>query len=347
MTLSPVFRSDDADSLLRMHEIWSRLAPSADAVAIANAQVIQDLPQIIDDRYIDSEAFRRSINRNADLVFVQEAFFLIFFRSVLETVGVRGSALDLCCQVNFCIQGTITAADNLFDDQDKSLLPLRATGPRFRSILELLAFERLLNRVLRRRDVSEAAGDQIRRGLLSRMAVIGSLEGSEEARISKVLTPHDMIEEVHRIRGGALFELAFVAPRALATSTDAGRLERASAAVSRVGTAFQIVDDIADFEFDVLRERHNILAAEIEAHGGSTQRERLRRFKNRGSVDGDIVIEDFFDSASRVIRRGEEELAGGLGELQDLGFWFPPGLAGRLLRALAGQQGMTRVRALQ
>ena len=65
-------------------------------------------------------------------------------RETREHVGVGRDRLRLYTELNFCIKGTITAADNLFDDQSKSLLPLTTgKGDRFASILQLMTFERL------------------------------------------------------------------------------------------------------------------------------------------------------------------------------------------------------------
>ena len=80
--------------------------------------------------------------------------------------------------------GTITAADNLFDDQAKSLLPLRqVAGARFASILQLMSFERLARGV---GDRAVATGHftgkeflRVQRALLDQMAEIGLLEGSD------------------------------------------------------------------------------------------------------------------------------------------------------------------------
>src|SRR4051812_9662652 len=138
MTLSPVFRSDEAVQILRTAGVWSRLDPAARGQAEAITRVKEDLPNILDGRYIDTSRPATGTDDSVGIEFVQEFFFLILFRSVLQTVGVTATDLRLCCELNFCIKGTITAADNLFDDQDKALLPLTlGQGSRFRSILQL------------------------------------------------------------------------------------------------------------------------------------------------------------------------------------------------------------------
>jgi hypothetical protein len=352
MTLSPVFRSDEAVRTLKLEGVWSRLDPAARGQAAAVANVRRDLPAVLDQTYIDMGALAgEDPGETIGLEFVQEFFFLILFRSVLQTIGMATPDLALCSELNFCIKGTITAADNLFDDQDKALLPLKTgEGARFRSILQLLAFERLASRTLERGvcagSISRPSAEQFQRELLSRMAAIGSLEGSEEGGVEGVLEPDFMIEQVHRVRGGALFELAFIAPRLLEASVEPPLLSRAQRAISKLGTAFQIVDDLTDFEFDMAHGSHNLLVSQI-THGGSAEEQaRLKALGEVTARTSDVVTELFADSGRAVIERGEEQAREALEELRSLGFWFPPELGGQLVRAIVGLDGVERMRAL-
>src|SRR5262245_1672323 len=128
MTLSPVFRSPDAVRELAAQRVWDCLAPAAQQQAEANTRVSADLRSVLDAAYVRDEASVAGNAGPSDLSFVQRFFFLVFFRSVLETLGVGRADLAFCSEMNFCIKGTITAADNLFDDQDKDLLALRVGG---------------------------------------------------------------------------------------------------------------------------------------------------------------------------------------------------------------------------
>lgn len=351
MTLSPVFRSDEAVQVLRTAGVWSRLDPAARGQAEAIATVVQDLPNVLDARYIDLNRRPADPDDAIAIEFVQEFFFLILFRSVLQTIGLTAADLRLCCELNFCIKGTITAADNLFDDQDKALLPLKlGRGSRFRSILQLLAFERLVSRALERGvragSISTVSAAQFQKELLSRMAAIGSLEGSEEGGVDGIMEPDQMVEQVHRVRGGALFELAFIAPRLLQTTVNADLLARAQSAISKLGTAFQIVDDLTDFEFDLARGSHNLLVSQITHRGSSEERARLRGLGPVAEGASDIVTEMFSDSAKAVVERGENEAKTALRELQSVGFWFPTELSHELVRAIVGLDGVERMRTL-
>jgi hypothetical protein len=354
MTLSPVFRSPQAVDLLADRGVWSRLHGDLEAQAEAVRTLHADLGVILGKKFrkpapdVPSAA---EVSTPQGLQFLQEYFFLVLFRSVFASLGVPQARLGLYTELNFCIKGTITAADNIFDDQAKSLLPLvEHAGSRFMSILQLMSFERLTRRVLDRgeaeRILTGAERDEIQRALLDRMASIGTLEGSEEGGVTEIPPPDEMVESVHRVRGGALFALAFVAPAALEKGELGKKLGRAEAAVAQLGTAFQIVDDLTDFEFDVGRRSNNLLVAQIHHLGTGPERAALRHFWTGEKVAKDVVEGLFKESARRVLERAYVEARASFKGLQELGFWFEAELAEEVVRAIVGLDGVARMEAL-
>ncbi len=354
MTLSPVFRSQAAVRLLEQQGVWRNLAPDIQAQADAVRTLYADLREVLGSEFRADEPHIPTADEALSaegLHFVQEYFFLILFRSIFASVGVPEERLRLYTELNFCIKGTITAADNIFDDQDKSLLPLApVAGSRFLSILQLMAFERLLRRTLdRARHVHVLDGgqrDAILRALLDRMASIGVLEGSEEGGVDEIPTPDRMIEGVHRVRGGKLFALAFVAPGVLETGGPRARVLAAEPAVGRLGTAFQIVDDLTDFEFDLGRRSHNLLTAQIHHHGSEAERAALAAMLAGEPVAPGAVESVFRDSARAVLGHAYEEARASFRALAELGHWFPAELADEVVHAIVGLDGVARMEAL-
>ena len=354
MTLSPVFRSQAAVRLLEERGVWRRLAPDVAAQAEAVRVLYQDLEDVLGSDFrgpVPHVPTSAEALRPEGLHFVQEYFFLILFRSIFAALGVPAERLRLYTELNFCIKGTITAADNLFDDQDKTLLPLApVAGSRFLSILQLMCFERLLKRALDRGEeagvVTPEQASRVQRGLLDRMASIGRLEGSEEGGVDHVPTPEEMIEDVHRVRGGALFALAFAAPSVLENGNVGGRVSAAEPAVARLGTAFQIVDDLTDFEFDLGRRSHNLLTAQIHHYGTDAEKAALARFRHGEPVPEGVVEQLFKESARAVLERAYEEGRASFRMLAELGHWFEAGLADQVVHAIVGLDGVARMEAL-
>ncbi len=354
MTLSPVFRSPEAVRLLEEKGVWERLAPAMEAQAGAVRTLYEDLHHLVDSRFL---AEGRGVPEAGEmhspegLSFLQEYFFLILFRSLFESLGVSPRRLALYTELNFCIKGTITAADNIFDDQGKSLLPLvEASGSRFLSILQLMSFERLLRRSCDRGVMGGVlTTDQthaILRGLLNRMAEIGELEGSEEGGVDEIPTPDAMVDRVHRVRGGALFALAFVAPSLLEEGPVGEAFRKAEPAIARLGTAFQIVDDLTDFEFDVGRKSHNLLVSQIHHFGAQGEREALEKLRRGDPVPTGMVEGLFRASARAVLDQAYREAEGSFRRLEELGYWFPARLAPEVVHAIVGLEGVGRMEAL-
>ncbi len=354
MTLSPVFRSPEAVRLLEEEGIWRRLAPAMEAQARAVNVLYEDLESLLDERFLvpgRSVPVSGSSRSEEGLSFLQEYFFLILFRSLFETLGVASARLNFYTELNFCIKGTITAADNIFDDQAKSLLPLaESSGPRFLSILQLMSFERLIRRTCDRAAESGVLSDgdthTVLRGLLDRMAEIGELEGSEEGGVEEIPTPEAMVERVHEVRGGALFGLAFVAPGLLESGEVGDAVKAAEPAIAQLGTAFQIVDDLTDFEFDLGRRSHNLLVSQIHHHGRPEEREALRGLWDGTPVGEGMVEATFRRSARAVLERAYAEADAAFRTLRKLGFWFPVDLAPEVVRAIVGLDGVARMDAI-
>lgn len=351
MTLSPVFRSAEAVRLLEQEGVWERLRPAIAAQAEAVRTIHRDLAEVIGSPFCRT-GLPTGVGRVQDeLRFLQEFFFLILFRALFESLGVPSERLPFYAELNFCIKGTITAADNLFDNQDKSLLPLDATGgARNLSILQLLCFERLSQRVFARAErdgtLTAAQRDAIQRGLLTQMAAIGQLEGSEESGVREIVPPAEMIERVHRVRGGALFALAFVAPKVIENGPLAERVLAAEPAIARLGTAFQIVDDLTDFEFDLSRRSHNLLASQICHHGSAREREEFAALWSDAATPLGTVESLFRESARCVLDLARTEARHSFEAMAALGFWFSPALSDQVVAAIVGLDGVARMESL-
>ncbi len=354
MTLSPVFRSQKSVQLLAEQGVWTRLAPDIEAQARAVRAVYADLEGVIGEQFRTGSPHvptQEEAGTPEGLQFLQEYFFLVLFRSIFGSLGVDADRLQAYTELNFCIKGTITAADNLFDDQAKSLLPLAPnSGARFMSILQLMSFERLLRGVLDRAAARgvlvEAQIAEIQRRLMDRMAEIGALEGSEEGGVDAIPTPDEMVEMVHRVRGGSLFALAFAAPSVLEEGDLARRMTSAEHAIARLGTAFQIVDDLTDFEFDVGRRSHNLLVSEIHHRGTPDERRAFSAMWNGGAVPSGAVESLFARSARAVLARAYEEARASFASLRELGHWLEPDLADDVVHAIVGLEGVARMEAL-
>jgi hypothetical protein len=352
MTLDPVFRSRAAVREIQEAGLLDRMSGSLAEHRAAVRWVHERMPEVLDRRFLEPaapEADGAGPAGPAELDFLQSHFFLVLFHSVFACLGPGPERLRLYARLNFCIKGIVTAGDNLFDDEAKRLLPLRIEhgGSRFESILQLLCFSRLVHLAC---EQAAAAGDltgeqarDLHRGLLDRLAEIGSLEGSEEGGVEELLPVEEMIEKVHRVRGGALFSLAFIAPAVIEQGEARARFARAEAAIRRLGTAFQIVDDVTDLEIDLARRSHNIVAA-VAVQQGSDASRALILDARRGKRPERAALEQVLDEAAPVVLgRARDEARRAFEELAALGYWFPPERSAALVHAIVGVEGAERM----
>jgi len=345
MTLDPVFRSRKAVEQIKKDGFIKRMSDSIAAQHRAIAYINGILPEVLDSSYIADEP------EQSELEFLQHHFFLILFHSIFKTLGASEQHLEFYARLNLCIKGIVTAGDNLFDDEAKLLIPLKlGKGRTFASILQMLCFDRLIHRVcddaVAEGWLSVNAARNIHRGLLNRLAEIGALEGSEEEGVREILTSEETIERVHRVRGGALFSLAFIAPSVIETGETLERFRKAETAVRRLGTAFQIVDDLTDFEFDLTRRSHNLLFSEAYHNGTPEMRQAIESLLSGAKPEPRMVETVFRDCARRVLDRAREEGRKAFEELARLGFWYPPEKSDDLVHAIVGLEGVARMESL-
>lgn len=344
MTLAPVFRSAEGLRLLLEGGVLDRLAPALAIQRAAVAAVDADLPAVISAEWI------RERPDPGDPEALQRWFFLTLFVAVFDALGVPARRLQLYAEIDYCIQGSVVAADDLFDREGRGLLPLKTDGPTFTAVMQLICFERLMARAGRR---GVAAGlctasdfDALQRDLLTEMAAIGRLEGSEEGGVDTVLDPEAMLEAVHAVRGGQLFGLSLAAVRRLELDLKPGDLECASLGLVTLGTAFQVVDDVTDFEADLRRRSHNLLESWVHHHGSATERAVLARLR-AGAPAPPRLVEDYLGQSARaVLDRARLLVRQAFAQLRLLGFDFSDALADRVVLSIAGLEGSARIQRL-
>ena len=347
MTLDPVFRSKEAVRQIKEDGFLDRMTDSLKAHREAIQYTYNLLPDIIGKNYIKPLRIE-----DEHTEFLQNHFFLILFHSVLKTLGCSGERLRFYSRLNFCIKGIVTAGDNIFDNEAKELLPLNMqnNGIRFKSIVQLLCFDRLLhsscNDEITAGWLTKKKAAAIQKDILNQLICIGKLEGSEENGVDVILTVDEMVEKVHRVRGGMLFSLAFIAPLELEDNKEIKKLKIAENAISNLGTAFQIVDDLTDFEFDLSRRSNNLLCAAAFHGKNESTRIAIRELLNGKKPEPNMVETVFAENAYEVLERARNEGKKAFEQLAELGFWFPPEHSSDLIHAIVGIEGVSRMEEL-
>ena len=209
----------------------------------------------------------------------QRNFFSILFLSIFDTLGISPERRRLYGLALHSLRGIVTATDNILDDESKGAVRLNMTGGNVMpNVLLVLLQDGLLHQVLRELG-DEAAAGQTFHALTAALMDIACNECHEESAVETVLRPAEVLHDVHSLRGGALLELAFVAPELNEPDLARG-VRSARHSVYLLGLALQVLDDVTDLAEDVERRNHNVLRSWIvhEAPDGPlTDAQLLRR----------------------------------------------------------------------
>jgi hypothetical protein len=245
--------------------------------------------------------------------------FSILFLSIFQSLGLSEARVRAYGLILHSLRGVVTSTDNILDRESKGALRIQgAQGWILPNVMLLLLQSGLLYEVL-----SELAHDpglrhDLQRQIITALQEIATEEVAEEHEINEVLTPEDLLNRIHRYRGGQLLELAFIVPVMLETER-AGDLRLASAAVHRIGLGLQILDDITDLDLDLQSRNHNILRSWIVHRGcdGPFSDDALRA---HSSADLRCPWKTFPNATHAVLAQATDEARSGFAALGNLGF---------------------------
>jgi hypothetical protein len=332
-----------------MHALltFRRLYPSLQEHRQVEAETLRLLKATLPSAYLGEVPPADGI-----LKYARRHFFSSLFLAVYRSSGVAPERRLFYGGLNHAIRGIVTGTDNLLDDEYKEMLPLafpeRAT--RFKSVMHILLFDRILFRLLDEASVSGlisgAEARQVGHEVFAAMVPIGAEEAAEEGGIAGILTPAEILASVHMYKGGNLLRLAFVAPLLVERGAVRERLALADRGIFSIGLALQVIDDLTDFHDDLRDRRHNYLAATIRHEGTREERARLAALLGGGDHATVPIEQTFAASASRAMARAIGEALDGFERLHEAGFWLDRPQALDLIRYLFNLRGVGHLLAL-
>lgn len=200
---------------------------------------------------------------------LEKNFFSALFLYSYRRGGIEEGRRVVYAAVNQCLRAMVTGCDNLLDDEYKMTLDtdLPESGFRFRSVLDIMAADRALFRILLEFGRKEGldnhliakAGDVSLRAL----ARSGAQEASEEGGIVVRPSPETVLSDVHHYKTGLLFQCVWAVPEVFETSL-AEDVEPLKSALYDIGMGCQVLDDLMDVIDDARTRRHNYVASLIQ-----------------------------------------------------------------------------------
>ena len=306
-------------------------------------EIRQLLAGLLEARYIRPGGLPR---RNP-LAYAQRHFFSILFLSIYRAIGIPAERRLLYGTINHCLRGIVTGADNLLDNEYKELLPLDfpAGATRFKSIMHILLFDRMLFRIQERFRALGllAAGDlSLDSALFAAIVPIGAGEAQEEGGVKEIIPPAAVLDTVHMYKGGKLLCLSFVAPQLLEPPQFQEQLAQADQGIYHIGVALQMIDDLTDIYEDIRASNHNYLVSSVFHQGSPSESQQLTTILRQPSAEPSIETL-FPETLRQVMLRAVGEALLGFAQLEKAGYWLNQAQAYDLIRHLFVLRGVKQL----
>ena len=199
---------------------------------------------------------------------LENNFFSAIFLYSFHRAGLPRNRRVLYAAFNHCLRGMVTGCDNILDDEYKKTLEtdLPAKATRFRSIIDIMTSDRVLFSIAMaacaRGELSREQVLQASTASLHTLTASGIQEAAEEQGIGSILTPKDILNNVHHYKTGLLFNCPWGIPSVL-EQLNPDISTPLQQALYSIGMGCQIMDDMVDLGRDTRRARHNYVAALI------------------------------------------------------------------------------------
>ncbi len=245
--------------------------------------------------------------------------FSTLFYSTYLALDIPKPRRLLYGKLNHLFRIWVTSADNLLDNEDKCVLPLAMPGTSriMREVVALMAADRVLWRLLNEAvaertltaEQANALADESLRCLLPSAAQ----EASEEGGVTARPDPGYVLDTIHVLKTGLLFNIPFTGVDLVERALDRNRLARIKQALLLFGGGCQILDDVRDIARDFVERRHNYVLS-ILAH---EQPGVLETWSRRTIKAGDRLYFEVLSTSLAAARLGFQRLTDACSVLQE------------------------------
>ncbi len=261
--------------------------------------------------------------------------FSTLFQSVYHLMDIPSPRRLLYGQLIHLFRIWVTSADNLLDNEDKIVVPIAMPGSArvMRQVVALMAADRVLQEILNdavdQHVLSPVQRDALSRESLRRLLPSAAQEATEEGGIATRPSPVDVLNVIHRLKTGLLFNVAFVGPEIVEPAAFA-RAAPLREGLMDFGLGCQVLDDVRDMARDLLENRHNVVLSAL-AHQAP---DRLADLAARARSTDDRLYLDALPYALPAARQGFDLLASGLRTLGEAGLGYDGAQAESMARAM-------------
>ncbi len=245
--------------------------------------------------------------------------FSTLFYSTYLALDIPQPRRLLYGKLNHLFRIWVTSADNLLDNEDKCVLPLAMPGASrvMREVVALMAADRVLWRLLNEAVssdtlTSQQAGKLADESLRCLLPSAGQ-EASEEGGVTDRPTPGYVLDTIHVLKTGLLFNIPFTGVDIVEQDIDRDRLARIKQALMLFGNGCQILDDVRDIARDFVERRHNYVLSVLTHE----QPEVLEQWSRSDIKAGDRLYFDVLPTSLAAARLGYQRLTSACSVLQE------------------------------
>lgn len=245
-------------------------------------------------------------------------FSTLFYATYL-TLEIPRPRRMLYGKLNHLFRIWVTSADNLLDGEDKCVLPLVMPGTSrvMRDVVAIMTADRVLWRLLGdavsagtlTADQADALAEHSLRCLLPSAAQ----EASEEGGIAERPAPEYVLDTIHVLKTGLLFNIPFLGIDLIEKNLPPDRVDRLKRALTAFGGGCQLLDDVRDVGRDFVERRHNYVLSALAKDDPDV----LRGWANRPTITrDDRLYRDALPTCLPALRLGFEKIVDACRALQ-------------------------------
>ena len=252
---------------------------------------------------------------------LRKNLFSTLFYSVYLVLDIPRPRRLLYGKLNHLFRIWVTSADNLLDDEDKCVLPLLMPGASrvMREVIAIMAADRVLGRVLSSAVATEtltlSQADELAEQSLRCLLPSAAQEAGEEGGINERPAPEYVLDTIHVLKTGLLFNIPFLGVDVVESGLDNERVGRLKRALMQFGGGCQILDDVRDIGRDFVERRHNYVLSVLARE----QPDVLAAWRARSIRAGDRLYTEVLPASLAAARLGFQKLAGACAVLQEEG----------------------------
>ena len=222
-----------------------------------------------------------------DLLRLEKNLFSSFFLMVLSSIIPDSRKLFFYGLINQAMRAMVTGCDNILDEEYKEVLSfdLPDGGTRFRSVLTIMTGEMIITKLaLECYEVDKEFARKMPPIILRSLIPSGLQEHSEEKGVNAVLPPEKILEKVHDLKTGLLFE-APVLNAIESGDIDGAATKEILKGLNKLGLASQILDDIKDIHIDIALKKHNYVVSKAIHSCGENVKCEMEKLLQETVVD--------------------------------------------------------------